>query len=91
MTENNPSENPSSTAQPVTLEAGLLDLLVCPLTRSPLRQEGDWLTATTPINAGLRYPIRNGIPVLLADEATLPDGVASLDEFKQRYADAIPG
>ncbi len=43
------------------------------------------------MNAGLRYPIRNGIPVLLIDEALLPDGIATLAEFKSKYADAIPG
>ncbi|MBB6429966.1 Trm112 family protein [Algisphaera agarilytica] len=91
MTENNPSEHPAEPAAPEAVPDSLLDLLVCPLTRSPLRKEGDWLVATSPIDTGLRYPIRNGIPVLLADEATLPDGVASLEEFKTRYADAIPG
>lgn len=65
----------------------LLEILVCPLTRSPLRQEGDELVAAV---GGLRYPIRDGIPVLLVDEATLPDGVASLDAFKQQYAEQIP-
>ncbi len=68
----------------------LLAILVCPLTRSPLKQEGDWLVAQQPEGAGLRYPIRDGIPVLLMDQATLPDGVATLDDFKARYADLIP-
>jgi len=35
---------------------------------------------------GLRYPIRDGIPVMLPEEATLPEGVATLDEFKKRFA-----
>ena len=68
----------------------LLAILVCPLTRSPLQQEGDELVATQPEGAGLRYPIRDGIPILLMDEATLPEGVDSLDAFKQKYADLIP-
>lgn len=67
----------------------LLDILVCPLTRSKLRQEGDELVATAPEGAGLRYPIRDGIPILLIDEAKLPQGVATLDEFKHKYADQI--
>lgn len=70
----------------MSLDAELLSILVCPLTRSKLRQEGDWLVAEKPAGAGLRYPIRDGIPILLIDEATLPDGVSSLDEFKQKYA-----
>lgn len=72
------------------IDPHLLDILVCPLTRSPLRQEGDELVATQPPGAGLRYPIREGIPVLLVEEARLPPEVASLDEFKRKYADLIP-
>jgi len=68
-----------------------LAILRCPLTRSPLTQHGDTLVATQPQGAGLRYPIRDGIPILLMDEAALPDGIASLDQFKAKYADLIPG
>lgn len=89
-TENTPAPSPAG-ASAAALSDDLLTILVCPLTRSAFRQEGDWLVATSPINAGLRYPIRNGIPVLLVDEAALPDGVATLAEFKAQYADAIPG
>lgn len=67
----------------------LLAILVCPLTRSKLRQEGDWLVAAKPEGAGLRYPIRDGIPILLIEEATLPPGVADLDEFRRKFADDI--
>lgn len=72
------------------LDDKLLAILVCPLTRSPLKQEGDWLVAQQPEGEGLRYPIRDGIPVLLMDQATLPDGVATLDDFKTKHADQIP-
>jgi len=65
------------------MDAQLLEILRCPVTRSALRQEGDELVGEI---GGLRYPIRDGIPVLLAEEAVLPEGVASLDEFIQRYA-----
>jgi uncharacterized protein YbaR (Trm112 family) len=65
----------------------LLALLVCPLTRSPLKQEGDELVGTV---GGLRYPIREGIPVLLIDQARLPDGVAGIEEFKRQFAGQIP-
>lgn len=88
-TGNAPTSTPAASA--ITLTDDLLAILVCPLTRSKLQQDGDWLVATSPVGAGLRYPIRGGIPVLLIDEATLPDGIASLDEFKNQYADAIPG
>jgi len=69
------------------LDPELLDILRCPLTRSRLRQEGDYLVAEL---GGLSYPIRDGIPIMLVEEAKLPAGVASLDEFRQRYKDQIP-
>lgn len=71
----------------MNIDPELLKILVCPLTRSPLRQEGEELVGEV---GGLRYPIRHGIPVLLIDEAKLPAGVASLDEFKQMFAAHIP-
>jgi uncharacterized protein YbaR (Trm112 family) len=60
----------------------VLSILRCPLTRSPLRQEGDWLIAEA---GGLRYPVRDGIPVMLIEEAQLPPDVKSLEELKQKY------
>lgn len=68
------------------LDPELLEILRCPLTRSKLRQEGDNLIAEV---GGLVYPIREGIPVMLAEEAKLPAGVTSLAEFKERYKDSI--
>ena len=59
----------------------LFDMLRCPMTLSRLRREGDELVAEV---GGLRYPVRDGIPQMLADEARLPEGVASLDELKAR-------
>ncbi len=71
----------------VTIDPQLLSILRCPLTRSPLRLEGTWLVGQV---GGLRYPIRDGIPVLLIDEAKLPAGINSLEEFKERYKSQIP-
>ena len=71
-----------SSASSNTIDAELLAILRCPVTRSPLHQEGDFLVAEV---GGLRYPVRDGIPVMLAEEAQLPPGVASLDSFKQQY------
>ncbi|MGC8539783.1 MAG: Trm112 family protein [Phycisphaerae bacterium] len=69
------------------LDSELLEILVCPLTRSRLRLEGDFLVGEV---GGLRYPIRDGIPVLLIDQAELPPGISSLEEFRRKYADHIP-
>jgi uncharacterized protein YbaR (Trm112 family) len=68
------------------IDPEVLKRLVCPLTHSPLRQENDRLIAAV---GGLRYPIREGIPVLLVDEAGLPEGVGSLEEFKQRFCNQV--
>lgn len=59
----------------------LLEILVCPLTHSRLRREGDWLIAE---RGGIAYPIRDGIPVMLAEEAKLPEGVSSLEEYREK-------
>jgi uncharacterized protein YbaR (Trm112 family) len=77
----------TSTSSSNTIDLELLSILRCPLTRSPLRQEGDFLIAEV---GGLAYPVRDGIPVMLVEEARLPSGVTSLDEFKQRFRDQIP-
>lgn len=65
-----------------SIDPQLLDILRCPLTGSRLRQEGDWLVAET---VGLRYPIRDGTPVMLMEEAKLPPGAPSLEELKAQY------
>jgi uncharacterized protein YbaR (Trm112 family) len=71
-----------------TIEPELVDLLRCPLTRSRLRLEGNFLVAEV---GGLMYPVRDGIPVMLIEEAKLPPGVASLDELKARLKDETSG
>ncbi len=64
------------------VDPNLVAILRCPVTRSELKQQGDWLVAEV---GGLRYPVREAIPVMLPEEAELPEGVASLDEFKGRF------
>jgi uncharacterized protein len=72
--------NESSNQQAIDEE--ILVLLRCPVTRSKLRLQQGFLVGEV---GGLRYPIRNGIPVLLAEEATLPAGVESLEVFRERF------
>lgn len=50
------------------LDARLLAILVCPLTKRPLEydHEGGELISRM---AGLAYPIRDGIPIMLPEEA----------------------
>lgn len=73
---------PDPTPTFANLAPELLAVLRCPLTLSPLKQEGASLVAE---EGGLRYPIRDGIPVMLMEEAQLPPGVSSLEELKARY------
>ncbi|MCC5829537.1 MAG: hypothetical protein JJU36_08820 [Phycisphaeraceae bacterium] len=63
-----------------TLDPEFVAKLACPVTRSPLRQEGDWLIAA---EGGRRYPIRDRIPILLAEEAVMDDP-AGTDESQDR-------
>jgi uncharacterized protein YbaR (Trm112 family) len=42
-------------------------ILVCPACHGDLIEEASTLTCT---QCGLRYPIRDGVPVMLIDEAT---------------------
>lgn len=59
----------SSTPSPSSaVDPKLLEILVCPLTKEPLRYDsarGELISD----RAGLAYPIRDGIPVMLVDEA----------------------
>jgi hypothetical protein len=64
-----------------TIDPELLELLRCPLTHSRLRLEGDFLIAEV---GGLAFPVRDGIPVMLLEEAKLPAGVPSLAALKER-------
>ena len=79
--------SPKSTVVSNTLDPDLLEILICPLTRSKLRQEGDYLVAEM---GGLRYPVRDGIPVMLIEEAKLPEGVDSIEDFKAKFREQIP-
>ncbi|MDP8995307.1 MAG: Trm112 family protein [Pseudomonadota bacterium] len=49
-------------------DESLLDVLVCPLTRTPLRYDREAQELISD-EAGLAYPIRDGVPVMLIDEA----------------------
>ena len=51
---------------PADVDAQMLDLLVCPVTRGPLRRVGEELVS---LKARQAYPIRNGVPVLVSGEA----------------------
>jgi hypothetical protein len=58
---------------PAEVDPRLLEILVCPLTKGALVYERAAQELVSP-QAGLAYPIRDGIPIMLVDEArTLSD------------------
>jgi len=55
-------------AGPAPVDPKLLELLVCPVTKGPLvwdRARNELVSG----KAGLAFPIRDGIPIMLVDEA----------------------
>ena len=64
------------------MDTKLLELLVCPVTKGPLDVQRD-LQELWSRSARLAYPIGNGIPILLENEArTLSD--EELEQLKPR-------
>ena len=60
------------------LDPKLLNILVCPVTKAPLiyNEETQELLCKA---SGLAYPVRDGIPVMLEDEARALTAVEKLD------------
>ena len=54
------------------IDPKLLDILVCPLTKVPLRYDAQAQELISD-QAGLAYPIRDGIPIMLVDHARTID------------------
>ncbi|MCU4748698.1 Trm112 family protein [Streptomyces sp. G-5] len=55
------------------VEAALLEILACPVCHAPLREDADRSELIcTDAGCGLAYPVRDGVPVLLEDEARRP-------------------
>ena len=50
------------------MDAKLVEILVCPVTKGPLVYDRERQELVSK-SAGLAYPIRDGIPVMLEDEA----------------------
>jgi len=50
------------------VDPNLLQILVCPLTKGPLTYDGEKQELISE-KAKLAYPIRDGIPIMLAEEA----------------------
>ena len=65
---NQPVQSQPETVGDAGVDPRLLEVLVCPVTRSALTydREANELVSRA---AGLAFPIRNGVPVMLRDEA----------------------
>jgi uncharacterized protein len=50
----------------MTIKHELMEILACPQCKGRLAEQGDFLICHP---CGLRYPVRDGIPVLLLEEA----------------------
>ena len=57
------------------MDPELLDILACPKCKSSVRLEGDRILCSG-ASCGLRYPIREGIPVMLVEEAERPKSIS---------------
>lgn len=58
------------------VDSNLLEILVCPLTKCPLRYDAARQELISD-KARLAYPIRDGIPIMLVEEARSLDGAAA--------------
>jgi uncharacterized protein YbaR (Trm112 family) len=58
-----PTDRPAGSVDPK-----LLEFLVCPVTRGPLEYDAEKQELISR-SAKLAYPIRDGIPIMLAEEA----------------------
>lgn len=65
------------------IDPKLLEILVCPLTKGPLSYDRAAQELIS-LEAGLAYPIRDGIPIMLVDEAR------TLDEAETAKLKAAP-
>lgn len=70
MTEDTPRSDPGPEADPTParVDRKMLESLVCPVTQKPLDYDGEAGELISRA-AGLAFPIRDGIPIMLVEEA----------------------
>ena len=59
---------PSPPREPMSVDPRLLEMLVCPVTRATLSYDAERQELISRA-AKLVYPIRDGVPIMLLDEA----------------------
>ena len=68
MSITSPTDRPAGGIDPKRIDPKLLEILVCPLTKSTLEYDADKQELISRA-AKLAYPIRDGIPIMLPEEA----------------------
>jgi hypothetical protein len=68
----------------------LLEILVCPMGKSDLQLDGEQLICK---RCGPVFAIKDGIPVMLIEEAQLPPGCNSIQDLPcvKELAERVPG
>ncbi len=72
MKDEKPSPTPAEPLGGTRIDPKLLEILVCPLTRGPLEYDAARQELVSR-SARLAYPIRDGIPIMLPEEARALD------------------
>ncbi|MHA1536083.1 MAG: Trm112 family protein [Alphaproteobacteria bacterium] len=70
MSASEPRKEPAEKPEKQVVDAKLLELLVCPVSHKPLRYDRKRQELISEA-AGLAFPIRDGIPIMLEDEARI--------------------
>jgi len=65
----------------------LMKIMVCPIAHAPLVQVGDWLYSTD-AKTRRKYPVRDGIPIMLVDESQVADQ-AEFDKIMTQAKDEV--
>jgi len=62
------ADRPAGSVDPKLVDPKLLEILVCPVTKGPLEYDSARQELVSR-SAKLAYPIRDGIPIMLPEEA----------------------
>jgi uncharacterized protein len=68
MSSTSPTDRPAGSIDPKLVDPKLLEILVCPLTKNTLEYDAEKQELISRA-AKLAYPIRDGIPIMLPEEA----------------------
>jgi uncharacterized protein YbaR (Trm112 family) len=85
MTDDSTAPDGTRSEGAAAVDPKLLEILVCPLSKGPLRYDRARQELISD-KAGLAYPIRDGIPIMLVDEARTLDA----DEAEPRPGRGAP-